>query len=96
MHHDDPLTKAAVGSSVQYDLWNFRNQNCVNAWIYFSLFFFLIGIHSMQDWTATAKHGVTTKRSTKRLKHTGNLFRKNLVVKEHSCLLILDLKPFRL
>ena len=43
--------------------------------------FFLIGIHSMQRWTATARHGVTRKRNTKRLKHTGNLFRKNLRLK---------------
>ena len=41
-------------------------------------FFFLIGIDSMQGWTATTRHGVTRKRSTKRLKHTGNLFTKNL------------------
>ena len=40
--------------------------------------FFLIGIHSMQGRTATTRHGVTRKKSTKRLKHTGNLFRKNL------------------
>ena len=37
---------------------------------------FLIGIHFTQDWTATTRHGVTRKRSPKRLKHTGNLFRK--------------------
>ena len=40
-------------------------------------------IHSMQGWTVTATHGVTRKRSRKRLKHLGNLFIK-------------DLKPFRL
>ena len=40
--------------------------------------FFKIGIYSMQGWTATARHGVTRKRSTKRLQHTANLFRKNL------------------
>ena len=52
--------------------------------------FFLIGIHSMQDWISTTRHGVTSyklqvtrhgvtrKKSTKRLKHTGNLFRRNL------------------
>ena len=28
--------------------------------------------------TATKKHGVTRKSTTKRLKHTGNLFTKNL------------------
>ena len=39
---------------------------------------YLIGIHSMQARTATTRHGVTRKRSTKRLKHTGNLFKKNL------------------
>ena len=31
---------------------------------------FLIEIHSMRDWAATTRHGVTRKRSTKRLKHT--------------------------
>ena len=38
----------------------------------------LIRIHSMKARTATGRHGVTRKRSTKRLKHKGNLFRKNL------------------
>ena len=28
---------------------------------------FLIGIHSMQGWTATMRHGVTPKRSTKKI-----------------------------
>ena len=36
-------------------------------------------------WTATTRHGVTGKRSTKRLKPTGNLFRKNLQL---MCMLI--------
>ena len=40
--------------------------------------FFLIGNHSMQGWTATARHRVKRKRKAKRWKHTGNLFRKNL------------------
>ena len=44
----------------------------------------------MQGLTATTRYGVTRKRSTKRLKHTGNLFTVN------RCQLILDLKPFRL
>ena len=39
---------------------------------------FLIGIHSMQGWTATTSHGVTRKWSIKRLKHTGNLFKNNI------------------
>ena len=32
----------------------------------------------MQDWTATTMHGVIRNRSTKRLKHAGNVFRKDL------------------
>ena len=40
--------------------------------------FFSIGIRSMQGSTVNTRHGVTRKRSTKRLKHTGNLFRKKL------------------
>ena len=28
----------------------------------FAIFFFLIGIHSMRSWTATARHGVTRKK----------------------------------
>ena len=57
----------------------------------------LIGIHFMQSWTATTRHGVTRKRSTKKLKHTQNLFRKSLHTGVYNlrCLLILDLKPFR-
>ena len=31
----------------------------------------------MQDWTATTRHGVTRKTSTKRLENTANLVRKN-------------------
>ena len=49
---------------------------------YLSKFFFKkIEIYSMQGWTATMIHGVTRKRSAKRLKHTGNLFRKNLQIR---------------
>ena len=36
----------------------------------------------MQGQTATKMHGVTRKRSTKRLQHIGNLFRKNLQLKD--------------
>ena len=39
--------------------------------------FFLIWIN-MKGWTTTTRNGVTRKRDTKRLKHPGNLFRKNL------------------
>ena len=40
--------------------------------------FFLIGIHSMQGWPGTTRHGVTRQRNTKRLRPIQNLFRKNL------------------
>ena len=48
------------------------------------VYFFNIGIHSMQGLTATTRHGVTRKRNTKRLRHTGSpfLFRKNLQLKD--------------
>ena len=46
------------------------------------LFLFLIGIHTMQGWIASMRHGVKRKRSTKRLEHTGYLFRKNLQLKD--------------
>ena len=35
-------------------------------------------IHSMKGQIATTRHGVTRKRTTKRLKDKGNLFRKSL------------------
>ena len=35
---------------------------------------YLIGIHSIQGWTTTGRHGVTRKIRTKRLNHTGNMF----------------------
>ena len=44
-------------------------------------FFFLTGIHSIESWTAITRHGVTVKRSAKRLKHAWNLFTKNLQLK---------------
>ena len=37
--------------------------------------FFLIGIHSMQGWTATTRHGVTRKKAQKRLQVTENLLK---------------------
>ena len=49
---------------------------------FYFFFFFLIGIYFMQGYTATTRHGVTRKRNTERLKHTGNLFRKILQSKD--------------
>ena len=51
-------------------------------WVRFEKKIFLIVIHSMQGWTATTRHVVTRKRNTKRLRHIGNLFRKNLHLKD--------------
>ena len=47
-----------------------------------SFFFFFIGIHSMQGWTATTRYGITRKRNTKGLRHKWNLFRKNVQLKD--------------
>ena len=44
--------------------------------------FFKTGIQSMQVWTTSMRQGVTRKRSIKILKHTGNLFRKNLQLRD--------------
>ena len=49
-------------------------------YIYY-IYYILLGIHFMQGWTATTRR-VTRKRSTERLRHTGNLFRKNLQLKD--------------
>ena len=48
---------------------------------FFFIYIYITGIHSMQGWTATKRHGVTKKRSTKRLKHTRSLFRKKSQLK---------------
>ena len=57
-------------------MWNncFKNINFY--------FFFLIGIHSMQDRTATTRHEITRKEAQKRLQDIENLFRKNLQLKD--------------
>ena len=46
-----------------------------------SKFFFLNVILSIQGWRATTRHGFRRKKNTKRLKHSINLFRKNLQIK---------------
>ena len=51
--------------------------------VFLEIFFFsLIGIHPMQGWTATTRHGVTRKAAQKGLQDTANLFRKNLKLKD--------------
>ena len=55
-----------------FELTNFTDNETVS---------FLIGIYSMQSWTATTGHRVTRERTTKKLKHTVNPFRKNLQIK---------------
>ena len=57
--------------------------------------FFKIGINSMHGWIATTRHEVTRKRSTKRLKHTVSLFKKNHEPTVKRCLLILGFFSFR-
>ena len=48
----------------------------------FSNFVFLIGIHSMQGWTATTRLGVTRKEAQTGLQDTEYLFRQNLQLKD--------------
>ena len=67
--HWDAKTKNVEVVCFHYKIWDF-------ILVYHSVF--LIGIHSMQGLGANERYGVTKKRSPKRLKHTGNLFRKNL------------------
>ena len=43
--------------------------------------FSLVGILAMQGWNTAMRHEVTRNRSTKKLKHTGNLFGRNLQLK---------------
>ena len=45
-------------------------------------FFFKIGIHYMQGWTATMRHRFTSKEARKRLQDTENLLRKNVYIKD--------------
>ena len=64
---------------------------------YIILFFYWNSLHARLNslhslHAATSKYGLAGK-STKRLKHTGNLFRKNMQLK---VVLILYLKPLRL
>ena len=48
-----------------------------------TFFFFSIGIHPMQGWTATTRHGVKRKKKAqKRLQDTENMFTKNLQLKD--------------
>ena len=49
------------------------NESFDSSVVFFVLFLFPIGIHSMQGRTATTRH-----ESTKRSRHTGNLFIKKL------------------
>ena len=60
--------------------------------------FFLTGIHSMQGWTATSWRRVTKKKEHKKMKEDRK-YRNLLAVGKPTvkrCLLILDLKSFRL
>ena len=43
--------------------------------------FLKLGFTPCNAEQATTRHGVTRKRTTKRLQHTRNLFRKNLQLK---------------
>ena len=59
-------------------LWYWHLQELELTLVQVIIFFNWDSLHA--SWTATTGHGVTRKRSTKILKHTGSLFRKNLVL----------------
>ena len=59
----DKVVKEAIKNRKSITGWTWKN-----ATIALVIFLFLIGIPSMQGGTAPASHGVTRKRSTKRLK----------------------------
>ena len=69
---------------MMYDSWDMERgrQKFFSFGTIFALFFFLIGIHPMQGWTATTRHGVTRKEAQKGLQGIENLFRKNLQLKD--------------
>ena len=46
------------------------------------LYFLKLGFTPWKAETATTRDGVTRARNTKRLRQTGNLFRKNLQLKD--------------
>ena len=86
--HQEKWTKKRILKNTKFSFWfeiyvhppanKSRWMKVTQQNIFCSFFKKKIGIHSMQGWTATTKHAATRKRSTKRLKHTGNLFRRSL------------------
>ena len=87
------VSSVAYDSVINVAAWSFneRNKLLPSNFRYFlgeqyllllSVPFFLIGVHTMQDWTATTRHGVTKKEAQKRLQDTENLFKKNLQLKD--------------
>ena len=65
---------------------SFQNKHYIHLAIqvYIYIYIYLIGIHSMQGWTATTRHWVTREKAQKRLQATENLFRKSLQSKDVS------------
>ena len=56
------------------------------------LMYFLIEIHSLQDWPATKWHGLTRERRCENEKHKKVDYKK---LKVERCLLFLELRPYR-
>ena len=83
MHHNLCFNLFMLDNNSSDNQGNEINKNNIfNILTYYFFIFFLIGIYSMQGWTATTKHGVTKKEAQKRLQDTHSLFRKNLQLKD--------------
>ena len=48
-------------------MWSRKNLDFIYAIFFWKLSFFLIGIHFMQGWTATTRHGVNKKKKQKKI-----------------------------
>ena len=61
-----------------------KGSSAINMNFLFIILFFFDWDSLQEGWTATTRYGVTRKRNTKRLRHAGNLFRKNPQLKDVS------------
>ena len=78
------IFEAYIRDGSEQEIWFYAGLEVLLCFVFVFVFFFifLIGIHSMQGWTATTWHGVIRKKNTKILTQTVNLFKKNVQLKD--------------